>query len=149
LLKNWRVANGYLLQLPDLTIWRIHIQVTIRFRFSNVALQAAQGAHVAIFTDDPVEESQVTTFNAFLNPLAKRYLMWDQIYTASTEVGGGIANVTVNTTDDKFLYKAYDIKSHRRLQNQEESLLMDITEIGTITIQEISFQQSTLLRLPR
>jgi len=149
LLKTWRVANNITLQLPDLVIWRIHIRVTIRFNLTVAAIQASQGAHIAIYCDDAVLAAQATTYTAFLEPYSRKFLMWDMIETADNEQGGGFTNVTLNTSNNFLLSRPYDIRSHRKLQNQEETLLLSVTEVGQIAIQEIAFTQSTLLRLPR
>jgi hypothetical protein len=149
LLATWRLANNFTLQLPDLTIWRIHIRVTIRFNFASTTVQAAQGAHVSIYCDDRNERIQATTYTGFLNPYSNNFLMWDQMYTADLMQGAGDQVFTLNTTQNYTMTRSYDVKSHRRLRNQEETLWLDVSEIGTISINEISFQQSTLLRLPR
>ena len=69
--------------------------------------------------------------------------MWDQLYgTQQLLMAGGV------TAGDTVLYKEYDLKTHRKIRNIDESLYLVFAPTGNATVTDFSFTQSTLLRLP-
>ncbi len=123
-------------------IWRIHLKITIRFTLVGAA-GTTDAVMVAIYVDN-FSAAPNAEPNVLLNPYNQKFLMWDNLYAAQQEFEGGPV-----TTADRFLYHEYDIKSHRKLPNQESTLWLYYAPNGTnLTAAEVSYTQSTLLRVP-
>lgn len=141
LLANYKSDMGINLNLPDIVIWRLIIKISIRFTLSPNVIQASDGFLLSIFVDD----SQVFPTNTLLSPYGEQYMMWDQIYTASIFQQG---ESVVNTTNNWFLYREYDIKTHRKLKDFKDTLIMQLVSTGNAVPAELSFTHSCLLKLP-
>lgn len=139
LLGVWKQQMGITLNLPTLTIWRILLKISIRFDFTSIG--ANDGAMIALFVDD-LED--VLTANPVVSPYDEKYLMWDQLYATEQFFMAG----STPTLNEPVLYKQYDIRSHRKLPNLDDTLVLQIAATGLITIKDFSFTQSTLVRLP-
>jgi hypothetical protein len=138
--------GGWLLQLPDITVWRIHLKISIRFTFNSTAYDSNAGAFVGLFVA-PRAQINAQAFSLVTNQYSYKPLIWDMLYTSET-IKEGTFSPTINTTDQHVLYKEYDVKSHRRFQNMDDTLWLEITEIGDMSLQSLSFIQSTLYKLP-
>lgn len=138
--------GGLLLELPDLVVWRIHIKISIRFRYSSTAFSANEGVFCGIAVDSHAQLT-LSDMSFLANPYSEQYLMWDVLFChdQNTQDTGGL---TFTSTLDNFLYRSYDIKAHRRFRNVDDDLLLQLTAIGNITLQDYSFVQSTLVRVP-
>lgn len=151
LLSQYRTASGFILELPDLAIWRIHLKITIRFRFTSTTVQTDTGVGLAIFCDGRQEEIQAALLNFFAGATSSAYteqfLMWDHLMAGSMALIETLNDVP-NTTNDQFIYKEYDIRSHRRLRNLDETLWMSLSTQGSLSISEFAVTASTLLKLP-
>lgn len=143
LLLTWRTQFGITLNLPDIVVWRILIRISIRVTFPTTGFDEAQGALVALFVDD-VNQSPVS---AVIQPYSYRYLMWDTAYASEQFYQGSTAAISAG--ENLVLYRNYDIKSHRRLQNMNDTLLLQVAPLNTTQIEGIAFTQSTLLKIGR
>ena len=142
LLSNFRQAQGITLNLPDIVIWRIILKISIRLDV-GLSVPANTGAMVALFVDD-------TELNLAQNPVtapySQQYLMWDTLYSAQQILNSGSAVAAGPTLP--VLYNQYDIKSHRKLRNIDQTLHMQVAAQGSAVLHEISHTASILLRLP-
>jgi len=121
--------------------------VSIRFKFTVATLSENEGAYVGIFVDSRLQENALA-FSTFVNTYSKKMMMYDVLYVAEN-FKENFTNITLSTTTEQVLYKEYDIKSHRLLRNLDETLLLQIIGLGNVSLEGISFTQSTLVRLPR
>ncbi|EJW70660.1 hypothetical protein WUBG_18433, partial [Wuchereria bancrofti] len=79
-------------------------------------------------------------------PYDESYLMWDKVYCADTLSNG--SNVQAENIT---LFKQYDVRSHRKLQNQNDTLILSMTAQGNLTIastDSYDIVSSVLLKLP-
>jgi len=139
LLNNWRVAQGLIFNLPDIVIWRIHIKISIKFTYSPATYTENSGEMVTLFVDD-INQVQL---NPIGNAFAQQWLMYDVLYAAEQQLQSdpGIGGQPV-------LYKEYDIRSHRRLRAQQDTLFLQLADSGNLVKSSYSFVQSTLIKLP-
>ena len=138
LLETFRTQAGVTLNLPAFTIWRVLIKVSIHISLQNPA--ASDGVHFALFVDD---KEVSPTINALVRPFAKQYMMWDQLYASEVVAQSSITTAPVNVP---VLYRAYDIKTHRKLENIEQTLWASFVETGAASIIDYSLTYSILLR---
>jgi len=143
LLAVWRTTGGILWELPDLVIWRIHIKISINWKFSVANAAANTGVFYALFVDSI---NQVM-LESSTHPYDEQYLMWSNMFVSEFMSQGGISG-TVDTTNQHNMYKYVDVRSHRKLKNQLETLYLSLTGTGNMAIQDYAITQSTLLRLP-
>jgi hypothetical protein len=136
MLASFRTKFGITLNLPDIVVWRIHLKIAITVTISSYT--AAAGALVSVFNED----QQILVPNSLLDTYSERFLAWERLYLAEEAIASGVAT---NPT----LYKEFDIRSHRRFQNVEETLWWQVVTTGTVTgITQISSNWSVLLKLP-
>ena len=57
-------------------------------------------------------------------------------------------NDAPTTTNDQTMYRRYNIKSHRCLRNLDETLWLNLSQVGTMTVSEFAINASVLLKLP-
>jgi hypothetical protein len=143
LLSSYRTLAGVTLTIPDFTIWRIRISISIKFSLAAASdVDSNAGVLVAILVDDMSDPGT----NPVVSQYHERYLLWDQLYVYKTFAQGG--NLTsIATAEHVALYKEYDLKGHRKLSNIGDSLLLQVAPVATGSIANYSFQQSTLVLL--
>jgi len=139
LLAVWRTTSGVTLNLPGFTIWRIHIKISINFTLSPLTFTANSGVMIAMFVDSI---NQVL-LNPVTAPYDEKYLMWDELYAAEPQVQSH-----AGTTPPLALYHEYDIRSHRKLDNVDDTLFLQLATTGNVVISDLSFTQSTLVKVP-
>lgn len=136
LLSNYRSQFGVNFMLPDIVIWRIHIKISVSFTIA--AFAASQGILVALFNEDP---NLASIPAALTNQYNERYMMWDMLHLSPSVIESGVTTTPV-------VYKEYDIKSHRRFQNQNETLMLQLQGNGITAMTEMFATYSVLLKLP-
>ena len=140
LLAGYRSSAGITLNIPEFTVWRIHIKISIQFGLSPVAATANDGCLVASF----VEQTDVATIKDPLAfPYNERYLIWEQLFAAEQRLMG-----TPSTTqpDALVLYKVFDVRSRRRLDNLNDTLWLTVTPNGNANSVTDDVKFSILLR---
>jgi len=145
LLAPWRTANGWTLNLPDIVIWRIHLKISIHFTLSPATIVSTNGMFIGIFVDAADIAGGLAVASA--SPYDQQYMMWDKIYLADVLA----SNATNFSTGAITLYKEYDIRSHRKMTNQRESLWLQLQPQGDLTVgagDGYELTGSILLKLP-
>ena len=138
LLNNYRVAVGVDLNLPEFTIWRFRIKVSIRFSVAPATTYtAASGVLVAAFCDD---KNRAAT-NPVVGQYEERYLIWDWMY-ASDAIRSGANGGLESGTNSILMYKEYDVRSHARLRNLGDTLILVLAPSDEIL--DFSIQTSIL-----
>jgi len=146
LLATWKTANNFTLNLPDIAIWRIHLKISIDFRFTAAGDPlASSGFFVGVYTGPKVAVVAASSLNQY----EWQYMMWDKLYASET-LKESYSNINVTTTNQQVIYKEYDIKTRRLLTNQDDTLFLTIESEGDASVANgsIDFTHSTLLRLP-
>jgi hypothetical protein len=141
LLATFKTAMGITLNLPDIVIWRILIKIAIKIGFNPNNQTSNTGVLLSLFVDDP----PAATFQPVTQPFSQRYLMWDEIYTAE----GLLNSVPLSATPgNAVLYKTYDVRSHRKLDNVNSSLWLTLSETGNAVLTDYSYTASILMKMP-
>src|SRR5438876_8805582 len=105
LMSVYRSSAGVSLNIPEFTIWRIRIKISVSFSYVPAVYTANTGLLVALFVDDMA----LTQLNPVVSPYNQQYLMWDEIYAAQQ-----IMESNSNPTTAPVYYAQYDIKAHRK-----------------------------------
>lgn len=138
LLERYRSTAGINLNLPEFTIWRVHIKIAIKF--SVTAAAVTDGALFAMFVEQSAAQGGLTAvFDPLLNPYNQRYMMWDALMANELRMQGGTDPTNI------YLYRNYDIKTHRRLVNLGDSLWLTVTPFGGATGLTFDSKYSILL----
>jgi len=74
LLANWRLNLGITMNLPEITIWRMHIKISIRITVPTQ--QANDGIFISSWVDSAFQPTQLSS----PNPYDQKYLIWDAQY---------------------------------------------------------------------
>lgn len=138
LLSNFRTQLGISVNLPEITIWRIHLKISIVITVNN-PLISADGVLLTVFVDGQNQ----TLLNQSTNPYDQRDLMYDYLYASQTvqQSSGNLG------TQNYVLYKEYDIKSHRKLVSLDDTLFLQLAASGNASIDSYSWSQSVLLKI--
>lgn len=140
LLSPWRTAAGVTLNLPEFTIWRIHIKVSIFFSWSPATVTSNSGASFALLVDSLSQ----APLSALANPYEESFMMWDYLYgTEQLFQGAGAAG----TLGDNVLYRMYDVRSRRRLRNAGDTLWAINQGQGNVSLTNYSYTASVLLSM--
>jgi len=144
LLQSFKTAMGLTVNLPDITIWRILLKISITIKFpAAIANPEAYGALMVVFVDD-----KLFTFTvANTDPYFERFLMYKAIYYSEAVMMGEAQPVASATG---VITKDFDIKAHRRLENIEDTLLLQVSGLGGLTsLNGLAYSGSVLLRMGR
>src|SRR5262249_21774092 len=130
---------GMSINLPGFTIWRLHFKFSCRITI--VTPQANNGVLLTAFVDSTTQ----TITNQGTFPMDERLLLHEQLYVNETIVqngqGAGAAAVVP-------LYGSFDVRSHRKIENLQNSLILQNAVTGAATILDYSWTMSALIKLP-
>jgi len=138
LLSDYKTQFGILMLPPDFTLWRLLIKCSIG-PVTTSAPTADAGVLFSVFNESTVSGVP----NALTQQYTEHFLMWDYIYlNKGLFMGEALAT--------NALYGEWDIKTHRKIQNQEESFFAQVVTQGGVTaLNSVSFTYSMLVRHSR
>jgi hypothetical protein len=124
LLLSFRSELGLGVQLPEITIWRIRIKISVAIKWiaAPVNFESA-GVIVGIFVEDMAN----TLVGVETHPYAQSYMMYQTVYYQEA-VMQGERQIAANNID--FLSKEFDIKARRKLRNLDDTLLLQVGTTG-------------------
>jgi hypothetical protein len=145
LLGRYRTTAGISLNIPEITIWRIHIRISVRFTISAGGDNPQNGILTAVF----VEQNISTALNdpavaAFA--YGERYLMYDTMYTSEQLAVDQVTTAAGVNTIIQALERTYDIKSHRRLDNLDDTLWLTLSPLASVQDMISAITYSILVR---
>jgi len=137
-LLSWKNSAGITLNIPEFTILRVHIKISINFSWSPAVITANSLAQFALMVDSQDQGP----LNCITHPYEESFMMWDAIYgTEQLFQGGG----DVGTLGDSVLYRTYDIRSKRRLRNAGDTLWAQLIDQGNLSLTGYAYTASILL----
>ena len=143
LLASYRTRSGVTLNIPEFTIWRIHIRISIQFGLSPATAVANSACLLTLFVDTADFSGLPLTLS---EPYSEQYLMYDNLYVSELIMNGFNVPAATPTIDVLAAVRNYDIKSHRRLGNLNETLWLTLTPQGNMEQLTSSITYSILLR---
>ena len=143
LLTTFKSEYGFTVNFPDIVIWRIRIKVSMTFRFpAAIVNDETYGAVVGVFVDD----TAFTLQSVGTHPYSEKYMWYENVYYNESVMGGAPAPVANGFGK---LVHTFDIKTRRKLQNIEDSLILQVAPVGGLAgMNGISWNSSVLLKLP-
>ena len=141
MLADYRTQSGIDLNLPEFTIWRLRVKVSVKVSVAPAtAFTESDGILVSAFCDS---KSRVA-ISPVVNRYEDRFLIWQALYASEGLFMGALPAVN----NEMLLYREIDVKSHRRLENIGDTLLLQLAPIGLQTsIIAYSLQSTILTRL--
>lgn len=147
LLDSFRNAFGININLPDITIGRLHIRISIGVHIS-AALGPNDGVLIAVATcdRDDISGGTGTVSSPVAEPYDLDYMWWEQLYVSELVQNGGVRPTAAT---DTVLYRNLDIRSKRKLRGMGETLTVQLVASGNATITGVSLTGQALMLLPR
>lgn len=146
LMFTWRsdMSLSANFNLPDFTVYRVILQVSLLYHLSAAAYTSDTGAWVAMYSDSSLQAQNVSVFTA-TQMYAQRYMLWDKIYHAEGQMFSPFAaTVAANTYT---LYKRFDVKTRRKLQ-LTDSVFTTIQPTGNMVLDQYDTSWNLLIRVP-
>lgn len=138
LLTNWRSQLGITINLPDITIWRVRIKISIIV--GGLATVASNDGVLATMFVDGIHE---TVLSQLLRPYDQKDMIYDMCYATET-----LKFSTDNLSPTNIcIWREYDIKARRRLRSIDDTLFLQLAASNNATITNYSFSQATLLSI--
>lgn len=145
LLTTLKSEYGFSVNFPDITIWRIHLRISVAIKWTNPVVNLEQnGVVVGVFVDDPA----FTLQGVNTHPYMEKFMMYKMCYYSEAMMLGD--RIPANGATDFFM-KDFDIKTRRRLGNIEDSLILQVgpSGSGVAELDGLSYSGSVLLSLGR
>jgi len=141
LLADWRTKSGIAFNFPDIVIWRIILSISIRFTIAPATfIESQDRVTLAVYVDSMAQ----TVLSPVIETYGQKYMMWDNLYGTEFLMSSSPAG----TAGELVFFKRYDIRTHRKLTNQEESLLLVLAPVNAFEILNYTYSQNTLIKLP-
>lgn len=138
LLTNWRSQLGISINLPDITIWRVRIKISIII--GGLATVSSNDGVLATMFVDGIHE---TVLSQILRPYDQKDMIYDMMYATETLKFSTDSGTPTNV----MLWRENDIKARRRLRAIDDTLFLQLAASGNATITNYSFSQSTLISI--
>ena len=145
LMAKYRTTAGITLNIPEFTIWRIHIRISCQFGLSPAVFSASSAVHHAIFVDAASGLGGLGALNPVSDPYNERFLMYDNYYVSEQAQNTNIP-VADPITEVLVSNRVYDIRAHRRFGNLNDTLWLMLTPQGNVEQLSASVTYSILLR---
>ena len=141
LLGDYRFTAGIDLNLPEFTIWRLRVKVSVHITVAPATTYtSSDGVIIAAYCDDKNDPGTHPSVSKY----EEKFLIWDVMY-AFNAIASGTNGGLLDGTKSVAIYKEYDVKSHRRLDNIGDSLIFQIAPVGLQTsVLDYSIQTSIL-----
>jgi hypothetical protein len=145
LLSGFKAAYGFSVNLPDIVVWRVRLKISLRLQYPAVlASEENGGCLIGVYCDDTLLTAEPGDIQF---PYAHKWMVWEQMYDTEQIVLSGIQPAS---SASFYLYKEFDIKTHRRLENINHSLLMDLQPNGNVNqLSGVSYSVVALLKIGR
>lgn len=137
LMSNYRTHLGIAINLPEITIKRLHLKISIQVTIT-AGLNSADGVLLSAFVDGLNQ----TISNQMTNPYDEKDLIFYYLYLSETSMftdaqAGG---------HQYTLYKEFDVRAMRRLKSVDDTLFLQISAgTGNVTIDNYSWTMSALV----
>jgi hypothetical protein len=140
LLSGFKAHAGITINLPEIVIWRIRLQISIKVTVTNPTVPN-DGVLATVFVDG----TNQTLLNQVSNAMDEKDMIYDFLYVYET-----VANTdNVIATATAALYRNMDIRVHRKLSAIDSTLFLQLASSGTAVINLYSYSSAILVRLGR
>lgn len=137
LLSTFRTHGGITINLPELTIWRIKLRISI-----TISLAATVNENDGVLATVFVDSLNQTMLNQLTNPFDEKDMIYSMMYATKT-----LSQSTGNSTGAQTnvcLYEEYDIKARRRLRAIDDTLWLQFASSGQASVTGWSYSAAIL-----
>lgn len=130
LLANFRATAGITINLPEFTIWRVRIKISIIIGGEST-LNSNDGVLMTLFVDGQGQ----TPLNQTTNSFDEQHMHYDFMYATETMKYSTDSQSPTNVC----LFKEYDVTIHRKLRSLNDTLWLQLATTGNSTITNYSY----------
>lgn len=147
-LSTFRTTAGITLNIPEFTIWRIKIRISVQFGLSPDSMTASSGVLNTLLVEQiPTTAVPQTVPDPIVSPYNARWLMYDMFYVSEAIMNGLLLPTAAPAGTNVLSYsRFYDIKARRRLGNLNDTLWVVLQPTGNVAQITSSVTYSILLR---
>lgn len=132
LLSGYLTTAGLTASPQEMVVERIHLIVAVVFTV------ATPGANNGVSIASWVDSRNQTRLSAQANPYDQQFLIYDEAYVGEALQHGGVTPFNI--------VKRFDVKARRKVPSITDTLWLQLSQIGTITLTSYSILFSVLLR---
>ena len=132
LLNNYLVVAGLLASANELVMYRLHLRIAVAFTVATAG--ANNGVSVACWVDSRNQ----ARLAAQANPYDQQYLIFDELFVGEALQNGGVTPFNV--------VRSFDVRAKRKVANITDTVWLQLSQIGTITLGSYSVVMSMLMR---
>ena len=143
LLANYRAQFAIAVNLPEITVWRFHIKISILGKITLAgSVKSSDGVFVACWVDDKTQAPLIASSASY----SQKYLVWEEIYFTEG-ASQSSTGFTVAAANEVALFREYDVKTHRKLYNLNDSLFLQLQNLEDFSYDQFSYTSRILLRI--
>lgn len=132
LMANYLVTTGQLAQGNEMVLYRLHLVISVVFTVTTAG--ANNGVSVASWVDSRNQ----ARLSAQANPYDQQFLIFDEMYVGEALMNGGVTPFNV--------VHRYDVRAKRKVPGITDTVWLQLSQIGTITLTSYSVVMSMLMR---
>jgi len=138
LLQAFRTNAGISINLPEFTVWRIRLQISIK-----VTIAAAMAANDAVLATVFVDSQMQSPLNRVSNPWDQRDMVFFPLFLSkyATQANQGTAAGTY------MMYQELDLKSHRKLHPLNDTVWLQLASSGQVQMTDVSIAHIDLVKM--
>jgi len=140
LMDNFKTHAGITINLPEIVIWRIKLQISIKVTVTSPAAPN-DGVLATVFVDG----TNQVLLNQVSNAMDEKDMIYDFLFSYETIAHSDNAIATTTVA----LYRNMDIRVHRKLSTIDSTLWLQLASSGTAVISLYSYSAAILTRLGR
>lgn len=138
-LSAWRTHTGISVNLPEITVWRFKLKISIRVTLA-AAVQPNDGVLLTTFVDSTSQ----TLSSQLTNPFDQPDMIYEFMYCNETTKMSGLGAAAASAMP---LYVSRDIRARRKLRSIDDSLQGQLAASGQAQITHYSYSSAILLKL--
>lgn len=139
LLQIFRSHAGITINLPEMTLWRIRLKIAI-----TITVTTAATSNDGVLVTSFVDSMNQAVVNQLTDPMDQHDLVYDFLAAYET-----LMQTNNNAVTKVILYKEFDLKSHRRFNNIDDTLWLQLASSGTAVITDYSYSTAILTKIGR
>lgn len=132
LLANYLTIAGLTAQAQEVVLYRLHLHIAVVYTVATAG--ANNGVSVAAWVDSRNQ----ARLSAQANPYDQQFLIFDEMFVGETLMQGGVTPFNIT--------HRYDVRAKRKVPSITDTVWLQLSQIGTITLTSYSVVMSMLIR---
>lgn len=131
-MAGYMATAGLLANPQEMVLYRLHLRIAVAFTV------ATAGANNGVAVCAWVDSRNQARLAGQANPYDQQYLIFDELYVGEALQAGGVTPFNI--------VRSYDVKAKRRIPNITDTVWLQLSQIGTITLTSYSVVMSMLIK---